>query len=257
MISADDAAIGDYLDALRVRAGLSVRGLSLAAGYKTGSGVQTQVSNRASYMQPKIAARFAQALYGKGNPPIGLADLAPLVNATLTGPEAITEAALRKLLGLQVDNKPSDATYVGQVGSGRLPVIGSAHASFWMPESPSLDEAAEWLTIPFMSSKPLPGQYALRIVGPSIDKTAQDGSYAICARFGDAPTKLPEGKFVHAVRERRGEIEWTLKKVKWTPDGMLLCPHSTHRDHQHPLRMGDDGDRVSIAGIVIGWFSPA
>ena len=135
--------------------------------------------------------------------------------------------------------------------------MGSAHASFWMPSAPSLDEVQEWLTIPFSSSKPLAGQYALKIVGPSINKTAGEGTYAICQEFGNGVHAGLNGKFVHAQRERQGEVEWTLKKVRFDGAKVLLCPHSDHKDHQTPLAMGGSDSKVTIRGIVIAWYRPA
>ncbi|KTS02510.1 hypothetical protein SB3_28230 [Methylobacterium radiotolerans] len=86
---------------------------------------------------------------------------------------------------------------------------------------------------------------------------APEGTYAICQQFGEGLHSLPNGKFVHAERERQGEVEWTIKQVKWDGQKMILCPHSHHKDHQAPLMMGTKGDKVRIRGVVLFWHRPA
>ncbi|KTS44095.1 hypothetical protein SB2_25505 [Methylobacterium radiotolerans] len=126
-----------------------------------------------------------------------------------------------------------------------------------MPSAPSIDEPEEWLTVPYSTYEPIPGQYVLKIVGPSVDRVAPEGTYAICQQFGEGLHSLPNGKFVHAERERQGEVEWTIKQVKWDGQKMILCPHSHHKDHQAPLMMGTKGDKVRIRGVVLFWHRPA
>lgn len=62
---------GEIIDALRVRAGMSVRDLAKAAGYSHGSGVQRYISHSFDEeLTIKVANKLAGALVGKGDPPI-------------------------------------------------------------------------------------------------------------------------------------------------------------------------------------------
>jgi hypothetical protein len=100
-------------------------------------------------------------------------------------------------------------------------------------------------------------QYAVLVDGPSVNLRIPDGSYAICADFDSYPGGAASGSLVHAVRERRGEVEHTLKEIRFTPNGAMLFPVSDHPDHQTPLQIGNiDGETVSIVGVVIGSYKP-
>lgn len=246
-----------HLNTLRNRAKLSVRALATQAGYKTGSGVQKFLDDQAyEILQPKIAAKFAHALLGLGEPPITIGDLAPLLGLKLDG-VSVTEKMVADLLCLPHHGGLSYVSQVQETAAGRMPIVGSAHASFWMPSAPSIDEPVDWLTVPYTTYEPVSGQYVLKIVGPSVDKVAPEGTFAICQRFGEGLHSLPDGKFVHAERERQGEIEWTIKQVKWEGSRMILCPHSNHKDHQSPLHMGGKDAKVRILGVVLFWHRPA
>ncbi|UIJ43769.1 hypothetical protein LZK98_11770 [Sphingomonas cannabina] len=67
----ENETTGEALSRLRVRAGMTMRELAAAAGYRHASGIQRFLE--ASYSKPlpnEIAQRFVDALSGRGSPPI-------------------------------------------------------------------------------------------------------------------------------------------------------------------------------------------
>lgn len=71
---------GQTLRHLMERAGLSVRGFAVAAGYSHGSGVQRYIEpDFEGLIKPDVAKRMADALSGKGTPPIDAHEVYALV----------------------------------------------------------------------------------------------------------------------------------------------------------------------------------
>lgn len=101
-------------------------------------------------------------------------------------------------------------------------------------------------------------QYSVIIDGPSVNKRIADGSFAICVPYDSYPGGAQHGQLVHVVRERAGLFENTIKELRFTPKGMILMPVSDDPRYQDevPLASGDDGETVTIRGIVIGAYVP-
>ena len=119
-----------------------------------------------------------------------------------------------------------------------------------------IDVPEAWLTMPTDDDEPLT-TYAVRIIGPSINKTAPDGFFAICQRYSETAQNAPDGKFLHVERQKDGFTEWSIKRARWTKKGMLLYPHSYNPEHQEPLPMAGKEGTVIILGVVIAWHKPA
>lgn len=255
--------VATALAALRERSGLSLEQVAKAAGYAGRSSVQRYFEDTTiEVLHPKVASKLAQAFIGKGSPPIQAADLIVLTHADADhiaalmppeGPGAIASTILR----LPHHGNTTGQSGVLPVRSGMLPVMGAAHASNWMERSPSLDEPEDWIAVPNEHYRVKSGQYVLRIIGPSLNRVAPDGHYAICQKFGEGKHSPPNGKYVHVERSRGDFIEWTIKKVRSDGDETVLCPDSDHPDHQQPIDLGETDDKVRILGIVTGWYRPA
>jgi phage repressor protein C with HTH and peptisase S24 domain len=99
-------------------------------------------------------------------------------------------------------------------------------------------------------------QYAVVVVGNSVNKRIPDGAYAICTKLDAVPGGAQHGQLVHVIRERSGLHEHTIKELRYTPTGSVLFPVSTDPKHQEQARLasGDDGETVRIEGVVIGVF---
>lgn len=137
-----------------------------------------------------------------------------------------------------------------------VPLRGIVAAGMYKPNDWLPDDEAE---VPAISRKGVPAtkQYAVLVSGPSVNRKIPDGAYAICADFDSYPGGAAAGSLVHVARERRGEIEHTLKEIRFTSTGPQLFPVSDHPDHQAPLPLGEhEGETVRIVGVVIGSFQP-
>ncbi|WP_091678457.1 XRE family transcriptional regulator [Methylobacterium sp. 275MFSha3.1] len=263
MVTTSARPVAERLAHLRERAGMSLEQVAREAGYRGRSSIQRYFEDQTiESLQPKVAAKLARALVGKGTPPIQPAELIVLVHGDADHGAWMAQLEIMPLAASTIlklpPHEPRDAaSSVLLIRSGMLPVMGPAHASNWMERSPSLDEPEDWISVPNEHYVNKVGQYVLRIVGPSLNKVAPDGHYAICQRYGEGRHTPPNGKYVHVERWRGDFIEWTIRKVRSDGDQVLLCPDSTHPDHQQVLDLGASEDQVRILGIVTGWYRPA
>lgn len=101
-------------------------------------------------------------------------------------------------------------------------------------------------------------QYSVIIDGPSVNRRIADGSFAICVPYESYPGGARHGQLVHVVRERAGLYENTIKQLQFTAKGMILMPVSDDPRYQDEVALasGDDGETVTIRGIVIGAYTP-
>lgn len=242
---------------------MSLEQVAKEAGYKGRSSIQRYFEDHTIVaLQPKVAAKLARALVGKGSPPIQPTELIMLVHGDadqsgwLSQLESMPTAA-STILKLPHQGSQNPASSVLLTRSGMLPVMGAANASNWMERSPSFDDPEGWIAVPNEHYVNKIGQYVLRIVGPSLNRVAPDGHYAVCQRCSGEKRTLPNGKYVHVERTRGDFVEWTIKKVASDGDVVLLYPDSTHPDQQQPIEFNVDDDQVRILGIVTGWYRPA
>lgn len=151
-------------------------------------------------------------------------------------------------------NEANAVPVVNHVGTA--PVVGAVSAGLFL-EGDSFED--EGISVPVVPRNGIPGdvQYALKVVGQSVNKKIADGAFAICAPLDRYPGGAEHGQLVHVIRERAGLHEHTIKELRYGPDGAYLMPVSTSPDHQEPIKLnGDDDTTIRIQGVVIGAFSP-
>ena len=147
------------------------------------------------------------------------------------------------------DEVPPAVQGIISVALRGIVAAGMFRHSDWQPK--------EETSIPALYRKGVPPdkQYAVKIDGPSVNLKIPDGAYAICADFESMPGGAQPGGLVHVVRERNGEVEHTIKELRYTHTGPVLYPVSSDPDHQEPLPLRDmENETVRIAGVVIGAF---
>lgn len=136
-----------------------------------------------------------------------------------------------------------------------LPVLGEVRAGAWL-EMDGEQSPSEYLPL---TSDPMyrrARQYALRVVGTSMNKIIDPGAFVIVADWSDLG-KMPEQDELVIVKRQRGStVECTVKRAKRTDDGWELWPESTDPRWQEPIRLVDGGldDEVQIIGKVIGKY---
>lgn len=151
-------------------------------------------------------------------------------------------------------NMSGDTVVPMELEVAGLPVLGTIQAGHWL-ETTFIDAEHEPEMLPVARDARFPRarQYALRVVGDSMNVDYPDGSYVTCVDFAESGLSIKEGMTVHVERHRAGGqlVEITLKCIERERGALMLVPHSTNPAHQ-PIRLtGTDSD-VVIRGVVTG-----
>lgn len=141
-----------------------------------------------------------------------------------------------------------------------LPLLGNIQAGAWVEATETPHEGtSEMVQVVKDPRFPHARQYALRVVGDSMDLDYPDGSIVTCVSFGDSGLAITEGMIVHVERHRAGGqfVEITLKQVQTRNGKTVLAPRSTNAKHQAiQLESSDPETEVVCKGVVIGGWSP-
>lgn len=149
------------------------------------------------------------------------------------------------------DLEPSDIRHA--------PVVGYVQAGAW--HEPEMFDISETTYVPLVQSPEYRGitQYAWRVVGPSINRIADDGAYVIGVRFDDVGRAPRDGEYVICERHRHGVYEYTVKRVRLVDRGVQLVPDSTDSRFQEPVWLSDGekaGVEVRATHLLIGVYRP-
>lgn len=144
-----------------------------------------------------------------------------------------------------------------------LPLLGSIQAGHWVEIGFAQDEAEKPM-VPFARDPRYPHakQYALKVVGDSMDLDYPDGSIVTCVNFADSGLALGEalvGQILHIERRRAGGqlVEMTLKALEKRRGKLYLAPHSSVATYQaFPVDDKTLDTETLICGIVIGGWTP-
>lgn len=140
-----------------------------------------------------------------------------------------------------------------------LPVLGKIQAGHWL-ETSFIDSEGEPEMLPVARDARFPRarQYALRVVGDSMNLEYPDGSYVTCVDFAESGLAIAAGMTVHVERHRaHGQmVEITLKEVAARGNGFMLIPRSSNPIYQ-PISLASKEDDVIIKGVVTGGWRQA
>ena len=135
-----------------------------------------------------------------------------------------------------------------------MPIAGTIQAGHWL-ETTFLDADMEPEMLPVARDARFPRarQYALRVVGDSMDLEYPDGSYVTCVDYADSGLAIVEGMTVHVERHRAAGqlVEITLKVVAGREGNWSLLPRSSNPAWQPITFSGQETDIV-IRGVVTG-----
>lgn len=139
-----------------------------------------------------------------------------------------------------------------------LEVCGSIQAGSWVDRS-IIDDSHEREIIPvardprFLDCR----QYALLVVGDSMNLEFPEGTYVTCVDLVDSGLEIKPGRMVHVERHNGPLVEVTLKVIGVVDGELMLCPKSTNPKHQ-PIKLdGDGGTEIIVRGIVTGSYRRA
>lgn len=140
-----------------------------------------------------------------------------------------------------------------------LPIMGNIQAGHWL-ETSFIDTEGEPEMLPVARDSRFPRarQYALRVIGDSMDIDYPDGSYVTCVDFAESGLAIKVGMIVHVERQRsHGQmVEITLKEVSSKGGAFLLIPRSSNPIHQ-PIKFTGREDDVIVRGVVTGGWRQA
>lgn len=97
-------------------------------------------------------------------------------------------------------------------------------------------------------------QYALQIVGDSMNKIFPEGSYVICANWAQTGLSFKHGMRLHVERHQGQLTEVTVKKLVVEDGNMFLEPESTNAAHKRLELHDDEFSDVLVKGIVVGVY---
>ncbi|WP_428968250.1 S24 family peptidase [Sphingomonas sp. Xoc002] len=172
---ANNESTGAAVARLRLRSGLSVRDLAVAAGYNHGSGVQRYLDPAYDKRLPvEVADRLASALVGKGDPPITRDEVIALTGISFEGRGAEQRAT-------RIDKAP-DQPSVRSVDGGETAPVARLDLSYSMGPGRDLDDSyieseAFEFDLGFLRSMTVTPPDRLRIVdgiGDSMQPTLHD-----------------------------------------------------------------------------------
>jgi SOS-response transcriptional repressor LexA len=137
----------------------------------------------------------------------------------------------------------------------QLAVVGEVRAGAWL-EVDGEPEVVERIPVAPDSRWVHCRQFALQVVGTSMNKVAQPGDYVIVASWSDMGTELQDDDLVVVKRLRGTTYEVTLKRARQSEKGWQLWPESSDPRWQTPLKLedGDNDVEVVIIGRVIGIY---
>lgn len=144
----------------------------------------------------------------------------------------------------------------GEKGSG-LKIRGEVRAGAWLEIE---EEPHEYETLPVQPDTrySFVPQFALAVIGTSMNKVAPPGQYVIVASWPELGTELKDGDLVVVRRERAMTYEATLKRAKRNGENWELWPESTDPRYQEPVLLTDGSGEIEVRviGKVIGRYEP-
>lgn len=136
-----------------------------------------------------------------------------------------------------------------------MEVLGSIQAGNWVDRS-LVDDSYEREIIPVARDPRFPNakQYAMEVVGDSMDLEYPEGCYVTCVDMWDSGVSLKDGLIVHVERHNGPLVEMTLKAVETVDGQRMLSPRSSNPRHKPIALEGDGGTEIVVKGIVLGSY---
>ena len=139
-----------------------------------------------------------------------------------------------------------------------LRVEGVVQAGVFIDTSLIEDNPDERRIIPTSPDARFPHahQYALEVVGDSMNNFVKDGGVVTCASWADTGLVLRPKMILHVERHDHGKVETTIKRYAERGGKRWLDPDSTNKKHCPIEITGDESTEILIKGLVIGKWEP-
>lgn len=140
------------------------------------------------------------------------------------------------------------------MSEGQLVVRGQVRAGAWLDIDIPMDDGAERYVNMGPDSRYRVPQFALEVVGTSMNRYVQEGGFVIVASWPELGRELRDNDVVVVRRERAKTYEVTLKRAKATKKGWELWPDSDDPRWQTPVRFDEKDIICTVIGLVIGRY---
>jgi SOS-response transcriptional repressor LexA len=252
-------------DALVARTQLSVRGRMPSSPYQT--------------LLPDWRDRLQRLMKDRRFNPRSLSLAAGLGASTISEwlnpkklkqPSLASAKAVAEALQVSLDaffEAPTTENYVDEgdvqaVNHVYAQLVGAVEAGAW--REPDMYAVQEDVSIPIVPHPDFLGvqQYAWKVVGTSMNKVAEPGSFVIGVSFYDIRRRreLRSGDLVICeIKKDDGTREYTLKRVSRANGRYRLDPESTDPKFDGPVWTSDDphgeNERVKATHLIIGKYA--
>lgn len=141
---------------------------------------------------------------------------------------------------------------------GRVSVQGEVRAGAWLEIDEVRDEkSTKYLNVVLDPRYEEIPQFALKVVGESMNRTVRDGEYVICASWPETGQSLRDGLLVIVQRQRGSTVEVTVKRVRGHQSHWELWPESDDPRYQTPYVYAEDTeDEVKVIALVLAIHRP-
>lgn len=135
---------------------------------------------------------------------------------------------------------------------GQMPVLGRVAAGVWMEKDKPVDTEIGQIPLATDPAYPMRRQYAVQVIGDSMDLVFPDGSYAVCVEA--AGLQPAYNDLVIVRRAKGGLVERTIARFVTTPEGAELRPESRNPIYGPIPAVGNGDTTVEIEALVIGRY---
>jgi len=138
-----------------------------------------------------------------------------------------------------------------------LPVVGRIQAGHWLDVTVLEPQTEEFLPVARDPRYPRVRQYALQVLGDSMNIMFPEGSYVTCIDFAESGLPLRDHMVVHVERRINGGqlVEITLKVVETHAGRTCLVPKSTNPAwFPYYIDASAEDTEVVVKGLVTGKY---
>ena len=184
-----------------------------------------------------------------------------MLGVTETRIADVLNASIEEMFGENLDKASLSPQSPAEIELSSVPVVGKVQAGVWLEVEGFHGDAGDEERIPVVPNPRYARfkQWAVKVLGDSVNKEIPDGHFAICVdvECGRHP-KEGDLVVVQRLRDGGGLVETTIKEVRENGSGLELWPCSTNPVHNGPIPLGNGQESTSVAikGFVIGAYKP-
>ena len=171
----------------------------------------------------------------------------------------VLEVPPSEFLDVEVANQISSGGLVSREDpqpTGNAQLMGTLQAGIW--QEPGRAAVPTGAAIPRILHPDYAElhQYAWEVVGPSMNRVAPSGSYVIGVSYYDLHRRPQHNDIAVCERWRGDRVEYTVKRVRYTKEGIRLDPESDDPAFQESLWLStepnDEEGLVRATHLIIG-----